>query len=111
MFGSLKITILVLVQQFLIRYIPPRSNFIDSQSEMEKASIANHFNYLQDLMNKGILAYAGRCVDARFGIALIKCENIQSAESIVKNDPAVKVGIFKYELHLFSTALFDFANL
>ena len=99
------------MQQFLIKSYPPRKNFLEQQSQEEKNAIKAHFEYLKGLMEKGTLAFAGRCEDATFGLALLKCESLEAAKELICNDPAVKAKVFSTECFSFSTALADLNNL
>lgn len=91
--------------QFIIIYRPPRPTFLDDQTEEESAIISTHFQYLQRLLDKGILVLAGRCEDATFGIAIIEAASESEAQQIMENDPAVQAKVFSGELHSFSIAL------
>jgi hypothetical protein len=43
--------------------------------------------------------------DARFGLALLKCENLAAAKELTAADPAVKSQVFRAEIFPFSLAL------
>lgn len=90
---------------FLLMYYPPREDFVNNQSKEESEAIGRHFLYLKDLHEKSIVLMAGRINDARFGVALLKVENLESAKTIMENDPAVMAGVFKAEILPFMMAL------
>lgn len=91
--------------QYIIVYRPPRSTFLEDQTEEESAIISAHFKYLQQLLRKRVLLLAGRCVDATFGIAIIYADSESEAQRILENDPAIKGNVFTGELRPFKTAL------
>ncbi len=90
---------------YLLKYHPPRSGFAESQTDAESAIIAEHFEYLCRLHEEGIVAFAGRVEDARFGLALLRCESQADAEKLAAVDPAVTGQVFRAEVLPFSLAL------
>jgi uncharacterized protein YciI len=90
---------------YLLQYHPPRQGFADSQTREESAIIAEHFEYLSRLHEAGIVTFAGRVEDARFGLALLACENLAAAERLAAADPAVKGQLFRAEVLPFRLAL------
>lgn len=91
--------------EFALVIRPTREDFISTISEIEQDLISQHFEYLRDLSEKGIVTYAGRCEDGEFGIILIESDCHKEADKIVLDDPAIKNGIFNYKLHSFRTAI------
>ena len=73
--------------------------------EGTKEKIAEHFEYLRSLLKDGILTMAGRFSEVLIGLVMIEAESRESALEIMKNDPAVKAGIFHAELYPWSIAL------
>lgn len=61
--------------------------------------VAEHFAYLQKLHKEGILIIAGRFSEVLIGLAMIETRSREEALEIMKNDPAVKSGIFHAELY------------
>jgi uncharacterized protein YciI len=94
-------------KQFILVYRPPRSTFLEDQTEEESAIIRAHFNYLQQLHREGVLLMAGRCEDATFGIAIIEAASESEAQQIMAKDPAIKGRVFSGELRAFRIALGD----
>lgn len=74
-------------------------------TQEESDAVGSHFNYLKDLYNKGIVQFAGRVEDARFGICLLNVDDKAKAQEIMINDPAVKAKVFSAELLPFGLAL------
>ena len=75
----------------------------------EKSKIVqNHFAYLQKLLAEGKLILAGRTqvdADKTFGIVIYEADNLEDANSIAENDPAVKGKVMTAEVYPYSVAL------
>jgi len=72
--------------------------------ETEKI-VSEHFNYLKSLLENGKLTLAGRFSEVLIGLAMIQAETREEAMQIMKNDPAIKAGIFHGELYPWRIAL------
>jgi len=92
-------------REFIIKLEPPRPNFNENTTEEEKRIIGEHFTYLQTLLDEGTLVFAGRCDDATFGLIILESDSLENAKQVMKNDPAVKAGVFSAEIWSFRTAL------
>ncbi len=90
---------------YLIMYRPPRDTFTDDATTEEEAVMEKHFDYLKRLESEQKLVLAGRIEDARFGIAIIRADDEDSARTIMEQDPAVAGGVFTGELLPFRLAL------
>lgn len=95
------------MNHYIIKYKPPRPTFVDDATDEESMHIENHFEYLKKLLAEKVLILAGRTDDAHLGIAIIKVDNMEKAQKIMDNDPAVKSGVFSGELHEFRMALME----
>jgi uncharacterized protein YciI len=74
----------------------------------EAAIISQHFNYLKDLTERGVMVLAGRTLNAdetTFGIAIFNAASEETARTIMNNDPAVKNGIMYAELYPYHIAV------
>lgn len=91
---------------YLIIYRPPRPTFIQDATERELAVIAEHFDYLKKLLSDGILLIAGRTEDASMGIAVLRVADLEAANKIVRDDPAVRGSVFGATLFPYRLALF-----
>ena len=91
---------------YLIIFRPPRPTFAQDATEKESAVIAEHFEYLKRLLSEGILLLAGRSEDAVMGIAVLQASDTEAADKIMRDDPAVREGIFSATLSPFRLALF-----
>jgi len=67
--------------------------------------VSQHFNYLKSLLESGKLTLAGRFSEVLIGLAMIQASTRDEAMDIMKNDPAIKAGIFHGELYPWRIAL------
>jgi len=88
-------------QSFVIM-LRPANNYGEEGTE-EKVS--EHFNYLKKLLDGGKLTMAGRFSEVLIGLVMIEAESREAAVDIMKNDPAIKAGVFHAELYPWSIAL------
>jgi uncharacterized protein len=61
--------------------------------------LKEHGKYMLSLFVKGSMKLAGPLTDNARGAVLLEVANESQAKSIVMDDPAVKAGIFVYEMH------------
>lgn len=80
----------------------PANNY-GTEGTQEKVS--EHFRYLQSLLEKGNLTLAGRFSEVLIGLVMLEVESREQAIEIMKNDPAVKAGVFHAELNPWTIAL------
>lgn len=88
-------------QSFVIM-LRPANEYGGAQTEK---IVSEHFNYLKSLLEDGKLTMAGRFSEVLIGLVMIEAESHQKALDIMKNDPAVKAGVFHGELYPWSIAL------
>lgn len=91
--------------QFVYIYKPFKENFNETATEEENKIISEHFLYLQNLLEKNILIFAGPEINAKFGIAVLETNTEEEAERIMKNNPAVVNKVFTAELYPFRVSL------
>lgn len=88
-------------QSFVIM-LRPANNY---GTEGTEDRVSEHFKYLQSLQKDGILTMAGRFSEVLIGLVMIEVKSREDALKIMKNDPAVKSGVFHAELYPWSIAL------
>jgi uncharacterized protein YciI len=98
------------LNDYLIVYRPPRATFVEDITEQEAAVIGEHFEYLKTLLAEGALLIAGRTEDAVMGLAVFRAADDTMADEIIRNDPAVKGGVFTATLYPYRVALFAGKN-
>ena len=88
-------------QSYVIMLRPANDYGIEGTEEI----VSEHFKYLQSLLKDGILLMAGRFSEVLIGLSMIEAESREAALEIMRNDPAVKKGIFHAELYPWRIAL------
>ena len=86
----------------------------EGATEEESRRTGEHFEYLKDLVAKGIVILAGRTQTpdySSFGIVIFKAEDDAAARQIVDNDPVVKNRVMRAELFPYQIALFEAKNV
>lgn len=82
---------------YLVLYRPGPA-WLTGKSVMEQP-LKEHGKYMLSLYMKGSMKLAGPLTDDAGGAVLLEVSNEAEAKAIVTNDPAVKGGIFLYEMH------------
>ena len=81
------------------------SAFMATAGERERATVDQHWEFLQELRRSERLVFAGRCFDGPFGIVVIEAESESEAESMMRSDPSVRSGVQTAELYPFKVGL------
>jgi uncharacterized protein YciI len=82
---------------YLVLY-RPGPTWLTGKSIMEQP-LKEHGKYMLSLYVKGSMKLAGPLTDNAGGAVLLDVANEAEAKAIVTNDPAVKSGVFVYEMH------------
>jgi uncharacterized protein YciI len=82
-----------------------RKDFLESITEEEERIMAEHFQYLKKLHEKGKIVLAGPCLDGAFGIVVFTAKDLCEAQEVMEQDPSVQAGSMKAELHPFRVSL------
>lgn len=97
------------LQQYLYRIQPVRPAMLTEGPTPEEAQcVSDHFAYLQDLTEKGIVLLAGRTTNddySSFGIAIFQAESEAAVRALIENDPVVKNRVMRAELYPYRIAL------
>ncbi len=103
------------MQQYLYKIQPVRPEMLSEGPTEEESKITEeHFDYLKQLMEKGIFILAGRTLNtdqSSFGIGIFKAMSVEAARQIVQNDPAVKNKVMRAELYPYRIALLKAENV
>ena len=101
--------------QYLYRIIPTRLEMLTEGPTDEEAEItAQHFVYLKQLVDEGVVILAGRTINAMertFGIVIFNAESKDAAVQIMQQDPAVHGGVMDAELFPYRIALIAEGNI
>ncbi len=82
---------------------PKIENWLLNMTEEEKAIMAQHFAYVNELFSEGKVIFTGACLDGAMGVVVYKAESEETAYKMFENDPLVKSGITNTEFHPFRT--------
>jgi uncharacterized protein YciI len=82
---------------YLVLYRPGPA-WLTGKSVMEQP-LREHGKYMLSLYIKGCMKLAGPLTDNAGGAVLLEVSDEAEAKAIVANDPAVKSGVFVYEMH------------
>ncbi len=85
--------------QYLIHLIGTRPGWPDNMSPAEEKIMEEHFLYLKEFVARKKVILAGPCFDLRIGIIILQTETEQEAKAIMENEPSIKQGLMKYEMH------------
>lgn len=100
---------------FLYKIQPVRPEMLTGGStEAESRIVSEHFSYLKDQMEKGVVFMAGRTQNteySNFGIVIFKAESEEAAQKIMHDDPAVKNRVFRAELFPYNISLLRAENV
>jgi uncharacterized protein YciI len=81
---------------------------VEGATPFEEKVISDHFTYLQDLRNRGVVILAGRTLnidESSFGIVIFKAASEDEALKVMQSDPAIQQGVMRGELFPFRIAL------
>jgi uncharacterized protein YciI len=82
---------------YLVLYRPGPA-WLPGKSVLDQP-LKEHGKYMLSLYIKGAMKLAGPLTDDAGGAVLLEVSDETEAKAIVANDPAVKSGIFVYEMH------------
>ena len=82
---------------YLVLYRPGPA-WLTGKSVMEQP-LEEHGKYMLSLYIKGSMKLAGPLTDNAGGAVLLEVSDEAEAKAIVANDPAVKSGVFVFEMH------------
>ena len=99
------VIIVLVIFLFSAAFIMSNSDTLTGMSVAENRIIDEHFEYLNNLLKTDDLLMAGPCLDHSFGVVVFEAKSLEAARSIMENDPAVKSGVMKAELHPFKVSL------
>ncbi|MCP4165300.1 MAG: hypothetical protein GY759_05315 [Chloroflexi bacterium] len=95
--------------QYLYRIQPVRPTMLsEGATEEESAVVSQHFRYLKQLADQGVVLLAGRTLMdsySDFGIVIFIAESDEAAQTVVQNDPAVIKRVMRAELYPYRIAV------
>jgi len=88
---------------------PKRDDFLTNPDNKEMAIMSDHFLYLKNLMQKGLILLAGPTLNNEnpFGIIILNITSKKEAQRLLNHDPSIKQNIQQLvELEPFKVSLF-----
>ncbi|WP_431103550.1 YciI family protein [Roseateles noduli] len=90
------------MKYYLCKFIPPRTDFLATMSDVEKDLMKRHGAYLNRLLAEGLIVAHGPVMDPAggYGVSLFRIADEQTIEALTAEDPIVKNGVGHYEHHV-----------
>jgi uncharacterized protein YciI len=85
--------------EYLYLTHPFRAGFFEQPTPEENLIMEEHFQYLKQATEAGIVLLAGPCLDSTFGIVIFLAGNDEAAHTFMFDDPSVRKNIMLAELH------------
>ena len=99
------------VEHYIYRIQPSRPGMLTDGPTPEEAEIVSeHFAYLEQLTEQGVVVLAGRTLttdESSFGIVILRADSEEAARDVMDNDPAVERQVMRAELFPFRIALME----
>jgi uncharacterized protein YciI len=86
------------VKRYFLIIHRPGPAWIEGEG-FQNQKLLDHGAYIHSLYQQGIAIEGGPFLDDSGGMAIIMADNAAHAEEIMNQDPAVKTGVFKADLH------------
>jgi len=85
--------------EYLYLIHPFREDFFERATPEDDAVMEEHFQYLRQATEAGIVVLAGPCLDQTFGTIIFRAKDDKIARTFMLNDPSVKKNVMMAELH------------
>jgi uncharacterized protein YciI len=88
-------------QHYYFKLIPPRPTFPRDITPEEAALMDLHSNYFTENFHAGKLLVFGPVFaqEGAFGLAILEVEDEAEARRFAENDPSVRAGLNRFEIH------------
>jgi uncharacterized protein YciI len=88
-------------QHYFVKLIPPRPTFPFDMTSEERTLMMEHVKYTQEKFAAGKALIFGPVMasEGAFGMAVFEVADEAELRAIVENDPTVRAGLNKFELH------------
>lgn len=86
---------------FVLKLIPPRPTFAEDMTEKERDIMKQHAAYWKEKADQGIVLVYGPVLDPKgaYGLGIIEVDDESQARTFAADDPTVKSGLNKIEIH------------
>ncbi|MDU8457266.1 YciI family protein [Pseudomonas syringae group sp. J254-4] len=87
------------MKYYLCKFVPPRADFLSTLSPEEKSLMQLHGDYLNALLEKGVIVAHGPVLEPPmgYGMSLFQIGEDVEIASFTSEDPIVKNGVGHYE--------------
>ena len=79
--------------------------FLASATPEQRAVFDRHGAYLEELHARGVVRFAGRCLEGPFGLVVVDVEDEAAARRVMEEDPSVLARLQAAELYPFEVFL------
>jgi uncharacterized protein YciI len=88
-------------QHYFFKLIPPRPTFPNDMTDEERRLMEEHFRYFHEQFVAGRMLLYGPVMAASgaFGLAVLEVEGEAEAQRFGENDPTVRAGLNRFEIH------------
>lgn len=88
-------------QHYFGKLIPPRTTFPGDMSAAESALMAEHARYTREQFEAGKILIYGPVMakGGAFGMAVLEVADEGEAQQFFENDPTVRAGMNRFEVH------------
>ncbi|MGX7679038.1 YciI family protein [Jatrophihabitans sp. DSM 45814] len=80
-------------------------DFLASATPAQYEIFQRHGAYLEELHARGVVRFAGRCLDGPFGLVVLETTDEAAARRLMTQDPSVSSGVQQAELYEFAVFL------
>ena len=91
--------------QYLVRLLGTRAGWPENMTSEEERIMGEHFEYLRDLTEKGIVLMAGPVFDFKFGLIVLEVKSESELEKIMQAEPSVVQGVHTYDKSIMRVSL------
>ena len=83
------------MKYYLCKFMPPGRDFLKSMTSAQKQLMKEHGDFLQDLLETGVVVAHGPVADPSggWGLSLFEVEDGVDVASVVAEDPMIKANI------------------
>lgn len=87
-------------KHFLVT-LEARATFLTDATPAEQQAMGKHVAFLGELTKTGKLVFGGRRTNAPYAVLVLEAASQEEAERIVGEDPGVRAGVLKPQVHEF----------
>jgi len=85
-------------QYYFVRLLSKRPGWPEDMTPEEEEIMAEHFDYLKNLVAEKRVVMAGPVWKPTFGLMILRVDSEAEAREIMKHEPSVSKGLHNYEM-------------